>query len=151
MTTAASEYDMDARDEGLAASTTPATSDAPPVWVSVAAGAAVGLAVGGALALLFAPKPGSELRAELGERVDDLRDRAERTMDTLQESAADLIVRSRTTLEETRENLVRSIEAGKDAYEHKRDELTARLDSGDSSGDSVVNATAGESGGEAMI
>src|SRR5689334_5926419 len=35
---------------------------------------AVGLLVGAGLALLFAPKAGSELREELGERVSDLRD-----------------------------------------------------------------------------
>jgi len=32
---------------------------------------ALGTVVGGALALLFAPKPGHELRQDLGERLDD--------------------------------------------------------------------------------
>ena len=32
---------------------------------------ALGTLVGGALALLFAPKPGHELRQDLGERLDD--------------------------------------------------------------------------------
>ncbi len=32
---------------------------------------ALGTVVGGALALLFAPKPGHELRHDLGERLDD--------------------------------------------------------------------------------
>ena len=32
---------------------------------------ALGTIVGGALALLFAPKPGHELRQDLGERLDD--------------------------------------------------------------------------------
>jgi len=35
---------------------------------------AMGLLVGAGLALLFAPKAGSELREELGERVTDLRE-----------------------------------------------------------------------------
>jgi hypothetical protein len=32
---------------------------------------ALGMVVGGALALLFAPKPGHQLRHDLGERLDD--------------------------------------------------------------------------------
>ncbi|MEA2626383.1 MAG: hypothetical protein QOD06_2428 [Candidatus Binatota bacterium] len=36
---------------------------------------AIGILVGAGLALLFAPKPGQELRDQIGERVNELRDR----------------------------------------------------------------------------
>jgi gas vesicle protein len=98
------------------------------VWGSILAGAVIGLVVGGGLALLFAPKAGPELRADFGDTVEDLKDKAEQVIDDLQASTADLVARSRTILEQTRENLSRSVEAGKDAYIQKKDELTAQLD-----------------------
>ncbi len=98
------------------------------VWGSILAGAVIGLVVGGGLALLFAPKAGPELRADFGETVEDLKDKAEQVIDDLQASTSDLVARSRTILEQTRENLSRSVEAGKDAYIQKKDELTAQLD-----------------------
>lgn len=98
------------------------------VWGNILAGTVIGLVVGGALALLFAPKAGPELRSDLGGAVDDLKDKAEQVMDDLQASASDLVARSRTILEQTRENLTRSVEAGKEAYIQKKDELTAQLD-----------------------
>jgi gas vesicle protein len=104
-------------------------SDAPDhVWGSIFAGAVIGLVVGGGLALLFAPKAGPELRADFGDTVEDLKDKAEQVIDDLQASTSDLVARSRTILEQTRENLARSVEAGKDAYIQKKDELTAQLD-----------------------
>jgi gas vesicle protein len=99
------------------------------VWGSVVAGVVIGAAVGGALALLFAPKPGQQVRAELGGTVDELRDRAEQVIDDLQASTTDLVERSREVLERTRENLARSVEAGKEAYVQKKDELTSQLES----------------------
>lgn len=100
-----------------------------PVWGGVAAGVVIGLVVGSALGLLFAPKSGNQLRADLGDRLDDLKDKAEQMVDDLQGTAAGLVQRSRTTVEQTRENLVRSVEAGKEAYVQKRDELSQQLES----------------------
>lgn len=94
------------------------------VWGSVAAGVLIGLVVGGSLALLFAPKSGDLLRADLGEALDDLKDRAEQAVDELQSTTVQTRARARTVIEQTRENLVRSVEAGRDAYAHKRDELS---------------------------
>ncbi|MBC8103532.1 MAG: YtxH domain-containing protein [Cytophagales bacterium] len=98
------------------------------VWGSILAGAVIGVVVGGGLALLFAPKAGPALRADLGGAVDDLKDKAEQVIDDLQASTSDLVTRSRTILDQTRENLARSVEAGKDAYLQKKEELTAQLD-----------------------
>jgi gas vesicle protein len=46
---------------------------------------AAGILTGAALAALFAPKPGAELRQEIGARVGDLRDKIAKTA----EGAAD--------------------------------------------------------------
>lgn len=90
-------------------------------WASVATGVVIGLAVGGILGLLLAPKPGAELR-------EDLKDRTEEAMDRLQEATSELVTRSRDLVDQTRENLVQSLEAGKTAYQEKRTELTAQLE-----------------------
>ncbi len=103
--------------------------DGGHVWGSIAAGVVIGALVGSALALLFAPKPGRQVRADLEGAVDDLKDRAEQVIDELQASAAELVARSRDALDRTRDNIGRSVEAGKEAYAQKKDELTAQLES----------------------
>ena len=54
---------------------------------------ALGTVVGGALALLFAPKPGHELRHDLGERLDGatqrLKDQTQRLKDQLSPTTSD--------------------------------------------------------------
>jgi gas vesicle protein len=90
------------------------------VW-PILAGVAIGVAVGGVLGILFAPKPGAELREEL-------RDKAEQALDDLQNATHTLSERSKDLVAQTRENLAESIEAGKSAYSKKRDELTAQIE-----------------------
>jgi len=107
------EYEMDTEDH---------------VWASIAAGVVIGFVVGGALALLFAPKSGAQLRADLGDAVDDLKDKAEQVIDDFQGSTSHLVARSKAILDQTRENIVRSVEAGKEAYTQKKEELTAQLE-----------------------
>ena len=96
---------------------------------NILAGVVIGVLVGGGLALLFAPKPGVELRGDLGDAVDDVRARAEQLIDDLQNTTQDLVTRSRSIVDQTRENLVRSVDAGREAYTQKKDELTAQFDS----------------------
>jgi len=98
------------------------------VWASIAAGVVIGFVVGGALALLFAPKSGAQLRADLGDAVDDLKDKAEQVIDDFQGSTSHLVARSKAILDQTRENIVRSVEAGKEAYTQKKEELTSQLE-----------------------
>lgn len=97
------------------------------VWGSIVAGVAIGLIVGGGLALIFAPRIGGNAGTHLGGAVDDLKDRAEQVLDEIQASASDLAARSRTVLERTRENLAQSVEAGKAAYRQTKEDLTAQL------------------------
>ena len=48
---------------------------------------AAGILAGAALAILFAPKPGAELRQEIGARVGDLRDKIIKTEEGAAESS----------------------------------------------------------------
>jgi gas vesicle protein len=86
-------------------------------WGAMLAGAVIGFAVGGTLGILLAPKSGAETRADLNQRLDDLREKAEGTLDRLQEATADL-----------RGNLQEAVSAGKDAYAAKREELMSQFD-----------------------
>ncbi len=97
-------------------------------WGSILAGALLGFAVGGSVALLYAPKSGREFRGDLEEAADTARERAEATLDDLQETALRLAQTSRSLLDETRENLVRSVEAGREAYEQKHQQMTRELE-----------------------
>ena len=66
-----------------------------------ALGVLVGAVAGAGLALLFAPKPGSELRGELGESMTSLKDKAARRLRNLADRAAtevnDLSNKARST------------------------------------------------------
>jgi gas vesicle protein len=90
-------------------------------WQALLAGTVIGLAVGGALGLLFAPKEGGELRGEL-------RGKAEESLDNLRETSAELSVRVKELAARTKDNLAASVEAGKDAYARTRDDMLAQLD-----------------------
>jgi hypothetical protein len=63
-------------------------SDAPGHLLAGFGIFAAGILAGAALAVLFAPKPGAELRQEIGARVGDLRDKIAKTAKTA-EGAAD--------------------------------------------------------------
>jgi gas vesicle protein len=80
-------------------------------WGSIAAGVLIGVAVGGVLGILFAPKSGEALREDLEDALDNLKAQTEKTIDDL------------------RENITRSVEAGRDAYSQKKQELTSQLES----------------------
>ena len=88
---------------------------------AIAVGLVIGMAVGGIVGLLFAPKSGVQLR-------EDLKDRTEETMDRLQEATSELVARSRELATQTKENLSHSVEAGRAAYTEKREELMSQLD-----------------------
>jgi gas vesicle protein len=58
---------------------------------------ALGTVVGGALALLFAPKPGHQLRQDLGERLDDATQRVKEQTQRVKEQLS----RTQTQTEST--------------------------------------------------
>jgi len=96
--------------------------DSGAAWTAAAAGIVIGVAIGGVLGILFAPRSGEETRHEL-------KDKAEQALDELREAAGELSERARDLAAKTKDNLNQSIEAGKDAYTRTREDLAARLDS----------------------
>jgi len=76
----------------------------------------LGLGIGAAVALLFAPKPGEEMRETLrvraGERGEYLRQRG----GELRHQAEGILERGRGVLDEQRGQLTVALEAGRQAY-----------------------------------
>ena len=85
------------------------------------AGTVIGLAVGGVVGILLAPKAGSDLRG-------DLKDKTEESLDNLRSASAELSAKVKELAEQTKANLAVSVDAGKDAYVRTRDEMRAQLD-----------------------
>ncbi len=77
-------------------------------WGSLLAGMVVGAAIGTAVGLLYAPKPGVELRADINARLEELKAR-------MDEIASEVSEQAKTRLSETREDLTQAIEAGRQA------------------------------------
>ena len=87
----------------------------------------LGLGIGVAAGLLWAPRSGEETRRFLtdkaGEGADYLRNRAQegseyvrQRADTVKQSASDLYEKGRTTVARQRDTLNAAVEAGKQAY-----------------------------------
>ena len=87
----------------------------------------LGLGIGVAAGILWAPRSGEETRQliadKAGEGADYLRNRTEegkqylrQQTDTLKESATDMYEKSRSTIARQKENLAAAVEAGKQAY-----------------------------------
>src|ERR1700684_4596516 len=92
----------------------------------------LGLGIGVAAGVLWAPRSGEETRQYLADRAGDgadyLRNRTEegkqylrQQTDNLKGSASDLYEKGRTTVQKQKENLTAAVEAGKQAY---RDAVT---------------------------
>lgn len=87
----------------------------------------VGVGVGVALGMLFAPRSGEETRKILREKADEgkdyLKTRADESKDyvrrrgsELRDSASEFIDRSKESLSRQKEQLAMAVEAGKQAY-----------------------------------
>ena len=76
----------------------------------------LGLGLGVAVGLLFAPKSGPETRELLRSKADEGKDYLKRRSIELRESAGDVIDRGRTVVTRQRDNLTAAVEAGKAAY-----------------------------------
>ncbi len=87
----------------------------------------LGLGIGVAAGLLWAPRSGEETRALLadkaGEGADYIKSRAQdgtdllkQRTDDLKQSASDLYDKSKSTVYQQKENLSAAVEAGKQAY-----------------------------------
>ena len=76
----------------------------------------LGLGLGVAVGVLFAPKSGAETRDYLRSRAEDGTDYVKRRANDLRDSAADAIDRSKETIRRQKENLSAAVDAGKQAY-----------------------------------
>ena len=76
----------------------------------------LGLGLGVAVGVLFAPKSGAETRDYLRSKAEEGTDYVKRRADELRESAADAIDRGKDTIRRHKENLASAVDAGRQAY-----------------------------------
>ena len=113
----------------------------------------LGLGIGVAAGLLWAPRSGEETRAFLadkaGEGADYIKSRAQdgseyikQRTDDIKQSAADLYERGRSSVAQQKENLGAAVEAGKQAYRDAVGDVKAAASRATSAGQSGANASA---------
>ncbi len=76
----------------------------------------LGLGLGVAVGILFAPKAGSETRDLLKNKADEGRDYLRRRSDELKDQAGEFVEKGRGALNRQRDQLNAAMEAGKQAY-----------------------------------
>lgn len=76
----------------------------------------LGLGLGVAVGILFAPKSGQETRQFLRERAEEGADVVKRRSDELKEQAAETLERGKGHVRRHRENLAQAVDAGRQAY-----------------------------------
>lgn len=77
----------------------------------------LGLGIGVAVGILFAPKSGEETREFLKERAGEGKEYLKRKSTELRESATDVIDRGRQNLERQKEQIRAAVDAGRQAYQ----------------------------------
>lgn len=76
----------------------------------------LGVGVGAALGLLYAPNSGEETRRELRQRADEGRDYLKQRGGQLRGQAEDILDRGRGAVRTQRDQLTAALEAGRKAY-----------------------------------
>lgn len=76
----------------------------------------LGIGVGLAVGLLFAPKSGEETRGLLRSKAEDSTDFLKRKTSDLRDQAGDFVERSKEAVLRQREQVAAAVEAGKQAY-----------------------------------
>jgi len=76
----------------------------------------LGLGLGVAVGLLFAPKTGTETRELIRSKADEGKEYLKRRTVDLRDSANDAIEKGRSAVSKQRDNLSAAVEAGKQAY-----------------------------------
>ena len=76
----------------------------------------VGLGIGAAIGILFAPSSGEETREFLSNKADQGREYAQKKARELRERAEDLIERSKEIISRQSDAVTSAVDAGKEAY-----------------------------------
>jgi gas vesicle protein len=76
----------------------------------------LGLGLGVAVGVLFAPQSGEETRRMLRDKAEESVDDLKRRATDLQETATDALDRGKQTLQRRKETLAAAVEAGRQAY-----------------------------------
>jgi gas vesicle protein len=76
----------------------------------------LGLGLGVAVGVLFAPKSGTETRELLRSKANEGADFAKRRATELREQAAEALDKGKSTVQRHKDNLSAAVEAGKQAY-----------------------------------
>jgi gas vesicle protein len=76
----------------------------------------LGIGVGAAVGLLYAPSSGEELRNDLRRRADDSRDFVRRRSSELRDNAEEILDKGRDAVHHQRDQLAAALEAGRKAY-----------------------------------
>jgi gas vesicle protein len=76
----------------------------------------LGLGLGVAVGVLFAPKSGDETRAYLKSRADEGTDYVKRRTTELKENAVGAVDKGKQTIQRQKEHLAAAVDAGRQAY-----------------------------------
>ncbi|MGD1093870.1 MAG: YtxH domain-containing protein [Bryobacteraceae bacterium] len=76
----------------------------------------LGLGLGVAVGVLFAPKSGTETRELLRSKAEEGADYVKRRGEELVDTAADAVDKGKQTIQRHKENLTAAVEAGRQAY-----------------------------------
>lgn len=76
----------------------------------------LGLGIGVAVGILFAPKSGEETRHLIRSKADEGRDYAKKRGEAVYTSAEDMVERGKSALARQKEQLAAAVQAGKQAY-----------------------------------
>lgn len=79
----------------------------------------LGLGIGTALGILFAPKTGPDTREFLLSKADDSKEFLKRKSVELKDNATEIVDRSKSAISRQKGNLAAAVEAGKQAYREK--------------------------------
>jgi gas vesicle protein len=93
----------------------------------------LGLGVGVAVGMVFAPVSGVEARDRIRSRASEGGDYIRRRSQDLRESATDVVDRGKTVIRSQREQLNAAVEAGRQAYRETIAEATANTPGGPAS------------------
>lgn len=94
----------------------------------VVIGSLFGAAVGATVALLFAPQPGEETRAQIRQKGIELKERAAELTEDARKKAEELQEEGRVTIETQKSRIGEAIEEGKKAAAKKKKELLEQFE-----------------------